>query len=138
MYAVLSIAAAAVALVVAGFGVFAIYILLYSGQRETFRGALKRWTVFDYVIFSLFLIGSLFLLADLAGVLRDRDAYPFYHYGYLLSGFIYNLLAGVFLFVRLGLTLRMAGGEPAASDGPPLSSDDEGEPQQAKTAEKRV
>lgn len=124
LYEILSIAAGVVALLVAGFGVFGAY-LAFAGKRETFRAALRRWTVFDYLILLVFLSGTLFLLADLIGVLRDRDAYPFYHYGYLMSGFVYNTLAGIFLFVRLGLALRA--GE---STGPAPGDDDGREPDQ--------
>jgi Na+-driven multidrug efflux pump len=114
MYWMLSAAAAVVAVTVAGFGVFAAY-LIGSGKRPELRSALQRWTVFDYVILTLFVISSLFLLADLVGVMRDREAYPYYHYGYLLSGFVYHLLSGLFLFVRLGVTFRL-GGASAAND----------------------
>lgn len=121
LYFILSLAAAFVALVVTGFSLFAAY-MLFLGKRASFRAALQRWTVFDYIILSVFLIGSLFLLADLAGVLRDRDAYPFHHYGYLLSGFVYNTLAGIFLFIRLGLTLRLLGAEEGKDESSPVSN----------------
>ncbi|HZG55552.1 hypothetical protein [Paenibacillus sp.] len=133
LYVTLSIAAALVALLVAGFGVFAAY-LAFAGKREAFRAALVRWTVFDYLILGVFLFGTLFLLADLVGVLRDRDAYPYYHYGYVLSGFVYNTIAGIFLFARLGLALRAAEARPepaAVSDGAPAAGDDHREPRQA-------
>jgi hypothetical protein len=116
MYLVLSVAAAFVALIVTAFGVFAAY-MLWSGKREMFTQALRQWTVFDYIILSVFILGTLFLLADLTAVLKDRQAYPYYHYGYLLSGFIYNLLAGIFLFVRLGLTFRLLGGDSTTAEG---------------------
>jgi len=147
MYAVLSAGAAIVGLIVAGFGVFAAY-LYWSGKREAVRAALRRWTVFDYLILAVFLIGTLFLAADAAGVVRDREAYPYYHYGYLLSGLVYNALAGLFLFVRLGLTIRMAddatsGTTPRSADGSDAGSNaspghDDGEPDQAERAEERV
>jgi len=150
LYSILAVAAAVVALLVTGFGVFAAY-MAFGARREAVRSALGRWTVFDYLILVVFLIGTLFLLADVIGVLRDRDAYPYYHYGYLLSGFVYNALAGVFLFVRLGLTFRLLGERTAAaeeaaagaaqagaaedgaaaSDGAALPGDDRREPRQA-------
>jgi len=141
MYMILSAAAALVALVVAGFAVFAAYAY-FRGNREPFRAALARWTAFDYVVLGLFVLGTLFLLADAVGVLRERDAYPFYHYGYLLSGLVYNALAGIFLFVRLGLTLKMLGQQapsaeagtgaaPASSGREAPAGDDHREPHQA-------
>jgi len=108
LYAVLAIAAGIVALLVAGFGIFAVYAA-FADRSGFFRSAMRRWTVFDYFLLALFLFGTVFLLADVSAVLRDRGDYPYYHYGYLLSGFVYNTLAGVFLFVRLGLALRALG-----------------------------
>ncbi|WP_309123315.1 hypothetical protein [Paenibacillus sp.] len=147
LYSMLAGAAAVIALLVAGFGVFAAY-MAFGARREAVRTALGRWTVFDYLILAVFLIGTLFLLADAVGVMKDRDAYPYYHYGYLLSGLVYNALAGVFLFVRLGMTFRLLGereetaagagsGEAgtadagAASGGAALPDDDHREPHQA-------
>ncbi|TLS53951.1 hypothetical protein FE782_00965 [Paenibacillus antri] len=150
LYSMLAGAAAVIALLVTGFGVFAAY-MAFGARREAVRTALGRWTVFDYLILAVFLIGTLFLLADVAGVMKDRDAYPYYHYGYLLSGLVYNALAGVFLFVRLGMTFRLlgereeaaeeragtGGGEAgaaaagAASGGAALPDDDHREPNQA-------
>lgn len=150
MYTILSVAAAIVAIVVTGFAAFAAYLLRPGSEvRDRIAGSLRRWTAFDYVILGVFLIGTLFLLADLIGVLRDRDAYPMHHYGYLLSGFIYNLLAGIFLFVRLGVTFRLLGEEQAASraaseiaassDGAPAAAnDDQRKPDEAERAEERV
>jgi len=151
LYSILAVAAAIVALLVTGFGVFAAY-MAFGSRRDALRRALGRWTVFDYLILAVFLIGTLFLLADLVGVMKDRDAYPYYHYGYLLSGFVYNALAGVFLFVRLGMTFRLLGereaaaaeaaagaaeagaaasSEPATSGGTALPDENKREPNQA-------
>jgi len=150
LYTLLAVAAAIVALLVTGFGVFAAY-MAFGSRRDAVRKALGRWTVFDYLIVAVFLIGTMFLLADVVGVMKDRDAYPYYHYGYLLSGFVYNVLAGIFLFVRLGMTFRLLGereaaaaeaaagaaeagaaaSDPAASDAPAPPGDDHREPHQA-------
>jgi hypothetical protein len=68
---------------------------------------LFRWTYFDYALVLLFMCSMLFLAADLAAVLRDREAYPFYHYGYLASGFIFSLVSMLFMLIRLGMVLSM-------------------------------
>lgn len=147
MYLVLSIAAALVALFVTGFGIFAAY-MLWNGKKASFASALSRWTIFDYLILSVFVIGTLFLLTDLIAVMKDREAYPYYHYGYLLSGVVYNVLAGVFLYVRLGMTFRLLGAQESAADADTAAAetaaasgdtagtnDDHGEPDQAKRTE---
>lgn len=135
MYLILAVAAAIIALLVVGFGVFAAYMLLSGKRRGMIEQSLRRWTLFDYIILAVFLIGALFLLADVVGVLRDREAYPYYHYGYLLSGFAYNLLAGICMLIRLGLTLRMQENAEEASRGAPAADHHHDKPGQAQSAE---
>lgn len=138
MYIILAIAAAVAAMIIVGFGVFAAYLLIGGKQRDQMANLLKRWTVFDYILLGAFLIGSLFLLADLIGVIRDREAYPYYHFGYLLSGFAYNLIAGIGLTIRLGLTLRAAEKPAEESSAAPGADEHHREPSQAQEAEERV
>lgn len=138
MYIILSIAAALAALVIVGFGGFAAYLFFSGKERNRLIRALQRWTVFDYVLLAVFLIGALFLLADLIGVIRDKEAYPYYHYGYLLSGFAYQLIAGIGLVIRLGLTLRIAGDARDASSIAPAVDQHHHEPDQTQEAEQRV
>ena len=66
-----------------------------------------RWTVFDYAVLALFAFGMLFLLVDVLGVIRDRHDYPYWHYGYLLCGFIFSLLSMLFMLIRLAIVLKM-------------------------------
>ncbi|MBP1154814.1 MULTISPECIES: hypothetical protein [unclassified Paenibacillus] len=68
---------------------------------------LLKWTYFDYALFALFIIGSLFLFTDLIAVLRDADQYPPYHFAYLLCGFVFTLSGMMMLIVRLALTLSL-------------------------------
>lgn len=93
------------------------------------RGLLFRWTYFDYAIVLLFLCSMVFLVVDLAAVLRDREAYPFYRYGYLASGFIFSLLSMLFMLVRLGLVLSAG---RASSDAPAHDHDHPSQADQAK------
>jgi hypothetical protein len=44
----------------------------------------------------------------LLGVLRDRQSYPLYHFGYLLSGIVFALLGMLFLLLRHGIVLQAA------------------------------
>jgi len=131
MYTILSIAAVLITLLVAGFGITVMYMLLNGKGRVLLEHSVKRWTWFDVVILSVFLIGALFLLSDVVGVLRDRDAYPYYHYGYLLSGFTYNVLAGICMFIRLGLTIRYARGQDQESADVAAANHHHDEPDQA-------
>lgn len=135
MYTILAIAAVMITLLVAGLGIIVMYMLLTGKGREMLERTLTRWTWFDVVILSVFIIGALFLLTDVIGVLRDRDAYPYYHYGYLLSGFTYYLLAGICMFIRLGLTLRYARGlKPKSGSAAPANYHHD-KPDQAQSAE---
>ncbi|PDO11528.1 MAG: hypothetical protein BLM47_02050 [Candidatus Reconcilbacillus cellulovorans] len=72
------------------------------------------WTWADWIALGLAALGGLFLLADAVAVVRDRDAYPFYHLGYLLSGFVYVAVAVLFLTVRLAALFGLvrAGRQP--------------------------
>lgn len=116
MYITLAVFASVLGLAVTGAAVYTawyVYRLRRGGGEEPAgepldRTVLLRWTLFDYALLLLSLIGLLFLLTDLIGVLRDRDLYPYYHYGYLLSGFIFTLLGLLFMLTRLFLVLRLA------------------------------
>lgn len=78
------------------------------GQNEP-GGAnmLLQWTYFDYALIGVFAIGSLFLFTDVVAVIRDADSYPLYHYGYLLSGFVFTLLGMLFMVLRLAAVLSL-------------------------------
>ncbi|SEG73311.1 hypothetical protein [Paenibacillus sp. UNC499MF] len=67
---------------------------------------LQRITPLDYGQFALTAIGMVMLLADLVAVLRDADAFPDYHIGYLLCGFLFVFLGMLMSFGRLLLTVR--------------------------------
>lgn len=72
-----------------------------------------QWTVYDAAVLALFGCGLLLLIADIVGVLRDRAAYPLYHYGYLLCGVIFSALGMLFVLVRLAVVLQT--GQAAAA-----------------------
>jgi H+/Cl- antiporter ClcA len=69
-----------------------------------------RWSFLDYAIIVVFLCGMLFLLAEVIAVMKDRQSFPFYHYGYLLCGFIFSLLGMLFMLARFTIVLRMVQG----------------------------
>lgn len=136
MYTTLAVFASVLGLTVTGAAVYTAWYVFQLRKGEApgqTRGlfdhsALLRWTVFDYALLMLSLTGLLFLLVDLIGVMKERDLYPYYHYGYLLSGFIFTLLGVLFMLSRLFLVLRLAGHGPSA----PHNHD---EPNQAHQAE---
>lgn len=120
MYGVLAVLAALIGLAVCGAAVFTAWFHLYYKKRAfgdhnrqtegvpTGDSLLLRWMAMDYAVVGLAVFGLLFLFVDVLAVLRDRQSYPYYHYGYLLSGFVLTFLGLLFLVARLFLLLRVA------------------------------
>jgi H+/gluconate symporter-like permease len=126
LYSILAIFAALLGLAVTGAAVFTVWSIFQQRKKQpheelttdfeslsvsqTFsRQAgqyFLKWTMFDYAVLALILIGLLFLFTDVIAVMRDRQSYPYYHYGYLLSGFIFSLVGVIFITVRLAVVLR--------------------------------
>ncbi|GAB2696716.1 hypothetical protein ACFQWB_12105 [Paenibacillus thermoaerophilus] len=95
---------------------------------------LGRWTVADYAAVFLFLIGFVFLLAVSLLSIRDRAELPYYHLGYVLTGFVVISFAGLFAFVRLFVLLRLIAGAKALSVRA-ASSEHQEQPDEADRAE---
>lgn len=119
MYPAIAIFAAVLGLIVTGSAVYTAWYVFRlrsknSGQNGFDPAPLFRWTGFDYALLALVLVGLTFLLADVIGVMKERESYPYYHYGYLLSGFVFTLLGLLFLLTRLFLVLRLAHKHAAA------------------------
>jgi putative exporter of polyketide antibiotics len=74
---------------------------------ETVVRYLLKWSFMDYAIIIVFICGMLFLLAEVIAVMKDRESFPLYHYGYLLSGFIFSLLGMLFMVARFAVVLRL-------------------------------
>lgn len=68
---------------------------------------LSRWTVWDYGVLALFMIGMLLLAADVIAMMRDREAYPDFHYAYLLCGITFTVMSMLLLFGRLAIVLSV-------------------------------
>jgi uncharacterized membrane protein HdeD (DUF308 family) len=120
MYFVLAMFAAILGLAVTAAAVFTIWSILQQRKKSnegksSIHGSFSqlasqyflKWTVFDYSILILFAAGMLFLFVDVIGVMRERQSYPFFHYGYLLSGFLFSLLGMLFIVARLVIVLRL-------------------------------
>jgi hypothetical protein len=92
-----------------------------------------KWSFFDYAVIVVFLSGMLFLLVEVIAVVKDKASFPFYHYGYLLCGFIFSLLGMLFLLVRFAIVLRMIRGMEGIS-----FINNHQEPDQADTPEQGI
>jgi hypothetical protein len=118
MYTILAIFAALLGLLLTSGSIYTIWIIVKQRNKhqeeQTFSQTagryFLRWSVFDYGVLIVFICGMLFLLAEVIAVVKDRQSFPYYHYGYLLCGFIFSLLGMLFMLVRLAIVLRMVGG----------------------------
>jgi hypothetical protein len=111
MFLILAVFGSLLGLFVIGSAVFTAWHIFNhnKGVRErTAHKLLHRWSLFDCAVLVLFCIGLMFLLIDLLAVIRDRDSYPLYHLGYLLSGVSFSFLGMLFMLVRLLATLRLS------------------------------
>jgi len=77
-------------------------------QQEIAAEYLSRWTLLDYGTVGLFVIGLLLLLADLLAVLRDKAAFPDYHFAYLLCGIVISVMGMLLLTIRLFVVIGLA------------------------------
>lgn len=111
MYSVLAAGAAVIGLVVTGIILFTLWDILFRHKNDgsaadKASAYFQRWTVLDYAMIALFAVGALFLLADIIGVVRERNLLAYHHYGYLLSGIVYCCLGMLFMLGRLVFLLR--------------------------------
>jgi hypothetical protein len=116
-YTILMIFAALLGLLITVTALFTVWVIWH--QAKSLKGNrqenltkmtgnyLLKWTLLDYAVLLLFLSGILFLFADLLAVMRDKAFYPSYHYRYLLSGFVFSLLAMIFMYIRFGIVLSL-------------------------------
>jgi hypothetical protein len=65
----------------------------------------SKWTMMDYAVVSLFIIGLLLLLAELFAIVRDQTVIANFHFSYLLTGIIICSMGMLLLFVRLVVVL---------------------------------
>ncbi|MDF2721613.1 MAG: hypothetical protein K0Q59_1288 [Paenibacillus sp.] len=86
----------------------------YSEAHADIWGWFLRWTIVDYAALLLFGFGFVFLLADLAGVMKEREIFPMYHLAYLVCGIVFCFLGMLFTITRLGLVLRLTRSSAAA------------------------
>ncbi|NOV00705.1 hypothetical protein [Paenibacillus planticolens] len=69
----------------------------------------SRWTVMDYAVIGLFIIGLLLLLAELFAILRDQTAAAAnFQFSYLLTGLIFCGMGMLLLVARLIVVLGFA------------------------------
>jgi uncharacterized membrane protein len=104
----------------------------YNTQSVEIRDVLRSWTVMDYGAIGVFVIGMMLMIADLFAVIRDRDSYPYYHYGYLFCAIIFVLVGMMFMVVRIGVILRSS---PKAKS---TFLDDDNKPEQTDEPHERI
>ncbi|MEX2414513.1 MAG: hypothetical protein WD424_00095 [Paenibacillaceae bacterium] len=111
-------------------------------QSVMHRDVLHSWTAMDYAAIGVFVIGVMLMIADLFAVIRDRESYPYYHYGYLFSAFIFVLVGMMFMVVRLGVILRPDPNIPAEVTSAPESKStflhDDNQPDKTDETHERV
>ncbi|MDQ0889918.1 hypothetical protein QFZ81_005006 [Paenibacillus sp. V4I9] len=76
-----------------------------AGQVEIAVKYFSKWTVIDYAVILLFIIGLLLLLAELFAVWRDQTVIANFYFSYLLTGIIISAMGMLLLFVRLVVVL---------------------------------
>lgn len=76
-----------------------------SSQVDIAIKYFSKWTIMDYAVVTLFIIGLLLLLAELFAVMRDQIAIANFHFSYLLTGIIISAMGMLLLFVRLIVVL---------------------------------
>lgn len=114
-YSVLTVIGGIIGIIVTGAAVYTIWSVAEARKNRGKAGggevgreagdALRRWTVMDYAALALFATGALLMSADLMAVMRDRESYPYYHYGYLFSAFIFMFVGMMFMAARLAVVL---------------------------------
>ncbi|MDF2670647.1 MAG: hypothetical protein K0R67_2953 [Paenibacillus sp.] len=82
-----------------------------KAPMERSRSLLQRWMIWDWTVLILFGCGAVFLLVDIVAISKVVDQYQFppYHYGYMLSGFIFCVLGMLFSTIRVISLLWLAG-----------------------------
>ncbi|QGQ97398.1 hypothetical protein EHS13_22180 [Paenibacillus psychroresistens] len=115
MYTILGVLAAVLCVLITAGTIYTIWSIVRQRNNqqskqpisETVGRYFLKWSFMDYAIIIVFLCGMLFLLAEVITVMKDRESFPLYHYGYLLSGFIFSLLGMLFMVARFAIVLRM-------------------------------
>lgn len=138
MYTILGFFAAFLGVLIIAGTVYTIYSVIKQRKNqqsnqsvsETVGRYFLKWSFMDYAIIIVFVCGMLFLLAEMVAVMKDREGFPLYHYGYLLCGFVFSLIGMLFMVARFVIVLRMAQGMDCVA-----LIDHHNEPNNADTAE---
>ncbi|MDR6549022.1 hypothetical protein [Paenibacillus qinlingensis] len=112
----LAILGAVVGLFVTGAGIYTAWTVhqLWRQQAASPRAVsqveiaatyFSRWTIIDYSVVGLFIIGLLLMLAVLVAVGRDQTEIANFHWAYLLTGIITSAMGMLLLFIRLIVVL---------------------------------
>lgn len=123
MYTMLKVLAILLGILLMSGAIYTIFAIFRQRKNQVIKLSLSqtagnyflKWSFFDYAIIVVFLCGMIFLLVEIIAVVKDKDSFPYHHYGYLLSGFTFSLLGMLFLLVRFAIVLRMVQGGDAFS-----------------------
>jgi uncharacterized membrane protein len=115
MYPMLTILAAILGVFITIGAIYTLWSIVRQQKNQAIKQSISeiagryllKWSFLDYAIIIVFLSGMLFLLAELISVLKDRASFPYYHYGYLISGFVFSMLGMLFLLARFTIVLRI-------------------------------
>jgi Na+/H+-translocating membrane pyrophosphatase len=141
MYTILMIFAGCVGLIVTGAAFYTVWSImdmrkqLNERQSESsvdIKDVMRTWTAMDYGAIAVFVVGMMLLIADLLAVIRDRDSYPYYHYGYLFCAIIFVFVGMMFMVIRLGVIVR----SPAKAES--TFDHNYNEPEQTDQAHERI
>jgi hypothetical protein len=94
-------------LIATGGIVYAVWLVaqhrkMASNTKEMpFPAMLLKWTVLDYIIIALFVLGLLVLFVDLMAVFRDRASFNEWHLAYLAAGVIFSFMGMLMMIIRL-------------------------------------
>ncbi|MGO4497564.1 hypothetical protein AB4114_16935 [Paenibacillus sp. 2RAB27] len=80
------------------------------GQAQIAVTYFSRWTIIDYSVVGLFIIGLLLMIAMLVAVGRDHTEIADFHWAYLLTGIILSAMGMLLMFIRLVIVLSFPPG----------------------------
>jgi hypothetical protein len=115
MYTMLGVLAAFLGVLIIAGTIYTIWSIIRQRNNQQSKESIAetvgryflKWSFMDYAIIIVFLCGMMFLLAEVIAVMKDRESFPLYHYGYLLSGFIFSMVGMLFMVARFAIVLRM-------------------------------
>lgn len=144
----LAIMGAVVGLFVTGAGIYTAWTVhqLWRQQAASPRAVsqveiastyFSRWTIIDFSVVGLFIIGLLLMVAELVAVGRDHTEIANFHWAYLLTGIVLSAMGMLLLFIRLIVVLSFPTGKGQAQglqSSPAIAPNHQNEPNDTNDA----